>query len=45
MHRYVLEIAPATAVVLKQQHRFPIRPRAVDERVEIEWHMQDTLLV
>jgi len=45
MHRYVLEIAPATTVVLKQQHRFPIRPRVADERVEIEWHMQDTLLV
>jgi len=45
MHRYVLEIAPAITVILKQQHRFPVRPRSPDEPVEIEWHTQDTLVV
>jgi len=45
IHRYVLEIAPSVTAVLKQQHRFPIRPRALAERAEIEWHVQDTLIV
>ena len=44
IHRYVLEIGPSATAVLKQQHRFPIKPRAVSERAEIEWHMQDTLI-
>ena len=45
MHRYVLEIAPGTTVVLKQQHRFPIKSRAAAERAEIQWHVHDTLIV
>jgi ABC-type Fe3+/spermidine/putrescine transport system ATPase subunit len=45
MHRYVLEIAPDSTIVVKQQHRFPVRPRAPSERATIEWHVQDTLIV
>ncbi|MBI3516029.1 MAG: ABC transporter ATP-binding protein [Proteobacteria bacterium] len=45
MHRYVLEIAAGTTVVMKQQHRFPVRQRAPSERVVIEWHVEDTLVV
>jgi spermidine/putrescine ABC transporter ATP-binding subunit len=45
MHRYVLEIGAGATVVMKQQHRFPVRPRAVGERVTIAWHVQDTLVV
>jgi len=45
MHRYVLEIGPSATAVLKQQHRFPVKPRAMSERAEIEWHVQDTLIV
>jgi len=45
MHRYVLEIAPGSTIVVKQQHRFPVRPRVPSERAAIEWHVQDTLIV
>jgi putative spermidine/putrescine transport system ATP-binding protein len=45
IHRYILEIARETTIVLKQQHRFPVKPHAVGERVTIEWHVQDTLIV
>jgi putative spermidine/putrescine transport system ATP-binding protein len=45
MHRYVLEIAPGTTIVLKQQHRFHVQPRVPSEQTVIEWHVQDTLIV
>jgi spermidine/putrescine ABC transporter ATP-binding subunit len=45
MHRYALEIAPGVMLVMKQQHRFHVRPRAPQERVTVEWHIEDTLIV
>jgi ABC-type Fe3+/spermidine/putrescine transport system ATPase subunit len=45
MHRYVLELAPGTAVVMKQQHRFHVPTRQPSERATIEWHVQDTFVV
>ena len=45
MHRYVLEIAPGVTLVMKQQHRFQVTPRAPGERVAVEWHIEDTLVV
>jgi putative spermidine/putrescine transport system ATP-binding protein len=45
MHRYALEIAPGVMLVMKQQHRFHVRPRAPQERVTVEWHIEDMLIV
>ena len=45
MHRYALEIVPGVTLVTKQQHRFHVRPRAPQERVTVEWHIEDTLIV
>ena len=45
MHRYALEIAPGVVLVMKQQHRFHVRPHAPQERVTVEWHIEDTLIV
>jgi putative spermidine/putrescine transport system ATP-binding protein len=45
MHRYILEVAPGVTLVMKQQHRFQITPRAPGERVAVEWHIEDTLVV
>jgi ABC-type Fe3+/spermidine/putrescine transport system ATPase subunit len=45
MHRYVLEIAPGVTLVAKQQHRFQMKARAPGERVVIEWHVEDLLVV
>ena len=45
MHRYVLEIAPGVTLVAKQQHRFQMKARAPGERVMIEWHVEDSLVV
>ena len=45
MHRYILEIAPGVTLVAKQQHRFQMKARAPGERVMIEWHVEDSLVV
>jgi putative spermidine/putrescine transport system ATP-binding protein len=45
MHRYVLEIAPGLTLVTKQQHRFHVKARAPQERMTVEWHIEDTLVV
>ena len=45
MHRYVLEIAPGMSLVAKQQHLFRVKARAPRERVTVEWHVEDTLIV
>jgi putative spermidine/putrescine transport system ATP-binding protein len=45
MHRYVLEIAPGVTLVAKQQHRFQMQARAPGERVMVEWHVEDSLVV
>src|SRR5262249_58099280 len=45
MHRYVLEIAPGTTLVAKQQHRFQVKAHAPAQRVTVEWHVEDTLIV
>ena len=45
MHRYVLEIAPGITLVAKQQHRFHVQAYAPSERVKVEWHVEDTLIV
>ena len=45
MHRYVLEIAPGVTLVAKQQHRFQMKARAPGERVMVEWHVEDSLVV
>jgi putative spermidine/putrescine transport system ATP-binding protein len=45
MHRYVVEIAPGITLVAKQQHRFHVPAYAPGERVTIEWHIEDTLVV
>jgi ABC-type Fe3+/spermidine/putrescine transport system ATPase subunit len=45
MHRYVLEIAPGITLVAKQQHRFQVQAYAPSERVKLEWHVEDTLIV
>jgi len=45
MHRYVLELAPGTVVVMKQQHRYHVPIRQSSERATIEWHVQDTFVV
>jgi ABC-type Fe3+/spermidine/putrescine transport system ATPase subunit len=45
MHRYVLEIAPGVTLVAKQQHRFQMKARAPGERVVVEWHVEDSLVV
>ncbi len=45
MHRYVLEIAPGITLVAKQQHRFHVPAYAPGERVTVEWHIEDTLVV
>jgi len=44
-YRYALDIASGATIVLKQQHRFPVKLREPSERVTIEWHVQDTLVV
>jgi hypothetical protein len=45
MHRYVLEIAPGSTLVAKQQHRYHVTAHAPQERVTVEWHIEDTLVV
>ncbi|HZS83447.1 MAG TPA: ABC transporter ATP-binding protein [Stellaceae bacterium] len=45
MHRYTLDIEGGPTLVLKQQHRFAVRPRAAGERASVEWHVNDTLIV
>jgi len=45
MHRYVLEIAPGLTLVTKQQHRYHVKARAPQERMTVEWHIEDTLVV
>jgi ABC-type Fe3+/spermidine/putrescine transport system ATPase subunit len=45
MHRYILEIAPGVTLVAKQQHRFQMKARAPGERVMVEWHVEDSLVV
>src|SRR5215472_232710 len=45
MHRYVLEIAPGLTLVAKQQHRYHVTAHAPQERVAVEWHIEDTLVV
>jgi putative spermidine/putrescine transport system ATP-binding protein len=45
MNRYVLELAPGTTIVTKQEHRYGVPTRAPGERVVAEWHLQDTLLI
>ncbi len=45
MHRYVLEIAPGVTLIAKQQHRFEMKPRPPGDRVTLEWHVEDSLIV
>jgi spermidine/putrescine ABC transporter ATP-binding subunit len=45
MNRYVLELAPGKRLVMKQEHRYAISTKAPGERVTIEWHVQDTLII
>ena len=45
MHRYILEIAPGLTLVTKQQHRYHVKARAPHERMTVEWHIEDTLVV
>jgi ABC-type Fe3+/spermidine/putrescine transport system ATPase subunit len=45
MNRYVLELAPGTTIVTKQEHRYGVVTKTQGERVMIEWHVQDTLLI
>ena len=45
MHRYTLEIAPGVTLVAKQQHRFQMKALGPGERVMIEWHVEDSLIV
>ena len=45
MHRYILEIAPGVTLVAKQQHRYQMKARAPGERVMVEWHVEDSLVV
>jgi spermidine/putrescine ABC transporter ATP-binding subunit len=45
MHRYVLELAPGTTIVMKQEHRFRVSTKNPGVRATIEWHAQDTLIV
>jgi spermidine/putrescine ABC transporter ATP-binding subunit len=45
MHRYVLELAPGVTLVAKQQHRFQVKARAPGERVMVEWHVEESLVV
>ena len=45
VHRYVLEIAPGLTLIAKQQHRYHVRARTPQERVTVEWHIEDTLIV
>jgi putative spermidine/putrescine transport system ATP-binding protein len=45
MHRYVLELAPKTSIVMKQEHRYGVPTKSPGERVMVEWHVQDTLLI
>jgi TOBE domain-containing protein len=45
MHRYVLELARGTTIVMKQEHRYGVPTKAPGERVMVEWHVQDTLLI
>ena len=45
MHRYVLELAPGVTLVAKQQHRFQMKARAPGERVMVEWHVEESLVV
>ena len=45
MNRYVLELAPGKTLVMKQEHRYAISTKAPGERVTVEWHVQDTLII
>jgi spermidine/putrescine ABC transporter ATP-binding subunit len=45
MHRYLLELAPGVTLVAKQQHRFQMQAHAPGERVLVEWHVEDSLVV
>jgi putative spermidine/putrescine transport system ATP-binding protein len=45
MHRYVVEVAPGITLVAKQQHRFHVPAYALGDRVTVEWHVEDTLVV
>jgi putative spermidine/putrescine transport system ATP-binding protein len=45
MHRYVLELAPGVTLVAKQQHRFQMKARAPGERLMVEWHVEESLVV
>src|SRR5262249_18815470 len=45
MHRYVLELAPGVTLIAKQQNRFQMKARAPGERVLVEWHVEDSLVV
>jgi ABC-type Fe3+/spermidine/putrescine transport system ATPase subunit len=45
MNRYVLELAPGKTLVMKQGHRYAISTKAPGERVTVEWHVQDTLII
>jgi len=45
MHRYVVQVAPGLTLVAKQQHRYRVRARAPQERVTVEWHIEDTLVI
>jgi putative spermidine/putrescine transport system ATP-binding protein len=45
MHRYVVELAPGSTVIMKQQHRYRVPIKQPGERATIEWHVQDTFVV
>jgi len=45
MNRYVLDLAPGATIVAKQEHRYGVLTKEPGERVMVEWHVQDTLLI
>jgi spermidine/putrescine ABC transporter ATP-binding subunit len=45
VRRYVLETAPGLRLTLKQPLRHGMRHYAPGERVELEWHIEDTRIV
>ena len=45
VHRYLLEIAPGSSLVMKQPHRFGVAVPAPGERALIQWCVEDTLVV
>jgi spermidine/putrescine ABC transporter ATP-binding subunit len=45
MHRYVVETASGSALIIKQQHRFGIKSPATSEAVTIAWAIEDSVVM